>query len=314
MFRRHPVRLPRENTFEHLLRALRTTYTPFSTFGIYTGAGKSLHENRHKDRPATNQLTRRSRLIIASFLIGLALFQPARRSSADPEFPDLLVKVKQSIVGVGTFDSASVPPSSLLGTGFAVGDGLTIVTCAHVIANQSDLPKLGFLAIFSGTGGSAKARRAMLHRLDDEHDVAILKIAGDPLPTLTLAGSRSAREGELLAFTGFPIGQILGLYPVTHRGLVSALTPIVQPAMRGRQLNPTVIRQLRDPFTVIQLDGTAYPGNSGGPLYDMESGVVLGMINMVFVKNRKEYALTAPSGISFAIPATYIESLLAGPP
>ncbi|MGH8547511.1 MAG: S1 family peptidase [Methylococcales bacterium] len=170
------------------------------------------------------------------------------------------------------------------------------------------------MEIFSAAGFQTGTRRAALHRFDDQHDVAILKIGGDPLPTLAIGGRGPVREGEMLAFTGFPIGQILGFVPVTHRAMVSALTPIVQPAMRGLQLNPTVIRQLRDPFTVIQLDGTAYPGNSGGPLYDMESGVVVGMINMVFVKERKEYALSAPSGISFAIPSNYIEQLLSAAP
>ena len=37
-------------------------------------------------------------------------------------------------------------------------------------------------------------------------------------------------------------------------------------------------------FDVYQLDATAYPGNSGSPLLDADSGKVLGVINSVFVK------------------------------
>ena len=37
-------------------------------------------------------------------------------------------------------------------------------------------------------------------------------------------------------------------------------------------------------YPIFQLDATAYPGNSGSPLYDPESGEVIAVINMVFVK------------------------------
>jgi S1-C subfamily serine protease len=61
---------------------------------------------------------------------------------------------------------------------------------------------------------------------------------------------------------------------------------------------------------VFQLDGIAYPGSSGSPLYDAETGVVYGVINMVFIKGKKESAITDPSGISYAIPGNYISDFL----
>ena len=64
-------------------------------------------------------------------------------------------------------------------------------------------------------------------------------------------------------------------------------------------------------FRVYQLDATAYPGNSGSPLYDPASGEVLGVMNMVFVKSTKENVLSDPSGISYAIPVEYLQRLLA---
>jgi len=61
---------------------------------------------------------------------------------------------------------------------------------------------------------------------------------------------------------------------------------------------------------VFQLDATAYPGNSGSPLYAPDTGEVVGVVNMVFVKGTKEAALTQPSGISYAIPSRYLIELL----
>lgn len=67
-----------------------------------------------------------------------------------------------------------------------------------------------------------------------------------------------------------------------------------------------MIRRLADPFLVYQLDATAYPGNSGGPLFDVRTGAVVGMMNSTFVQSTKEAALSRPSGISFAIPSHLI--------
>ena len=112
-------------------------------------------------------------------------------------------------------------------------------------------------------------------------------------------------------FTGFPLGMVLGLHPVTHRAMLSAITPVVLPSLSARKLDARMIARLQKaPFAVFQLDGTAYPGNSGSPVYDAGSGVVLGIINMVFVKGLKETAITNPSGITYAIPSSYAHALL----
>lgn len=103
----------------------------------------------------------------------------------------------------------------------------------------------------------------------------------------------------------------MGFSAVTHRGLISSITAAALPTPTAQQLNAKAIRSLRaGPFDIFQLDATAYPGNSGGPLFDTEKGEVLGVINMVFIKGTKESALTHPSGISYAIPSRHIVELL----
>ncbi|HND35526.1 MAG TPA: S1C family serine protease, partial [Nitrosomonas sp.] len=114
-----------------------------------------------------------------------------------------------------------------------------------------------------------------------------------------------------LAFTGFPIGMVLGFYPVTHRAMIASITPIILPVTNTKQLSAEKIKQLnKTAFHVFQLDGTAYPGSSGSPLYDSDSGEVYGVVNLVFVKGKKESALSNPSGISYAIPANFVTELL----
>jgi len=148
---------------------------------------------------------------------------------------------------------------------------------------------------------------------DAASDLALLRIDGKPLPALALGDAHAVREGEFYLFTGFPIGSVLGLFPVTHRAMIAAVTPIAIPAARADQLDARTVRRLSAAsFSVFQLDATAYPGNSGSPVYHPESGAVIGIVNSVLVKGTRESALTQPSGITYAIPARKLVELLQG--
>lgn len=231
--------------------------------------------------------------------------------SSHAELVQTIERIKPSIVGVGTFQKMRSPSVNFLGTGFVVSDGQHIITNAHVIPNSMDIAKNESLVVLTGKGNNPELRTATIASLDAEHDLVLLRIGGTPLPALKVGDAERIREGQILAFTGFPIGMILGFYPVTHRTIISSITPIILPAHNAKQLDPAKIRQLQgSAFKVFQLDGTAYPGSSGSPLYDPNTGEVYGVVNMVFVKGKKEAALSNPSGISYAIPGNFIHDLL----
>ena len=226
------------------------------------------------------------------------------------DLADTIAAIKPGVVGVGTYQRTRQPAVSLRGTGFVVADGRHVITNLHVIPQVIDTPKQETLAIFAGTGEDPDVRLATAVAADTEHDLVLLKFSDAPLPPLRLGDSGKVREGERYAFTGFPIGSVLGLYPATHRGIVAAITPEIIPADNSGQLTTALVSRLKDPYMVFQLDATAYPGNSGSPLYDPDSGVVIGIINKVFVQESKENALQKPSGISYAIPIRYAQALL----
>jgi S1-C subfamily serine protease len=224
--------------------------------------------------------------------------------------PDTIERIQPGIVGIGTVQKTRRPPAKIVGTGFVVADGRHVITNAHVIPEDIDTGKLEYLAVFAGKGKNTDVRQAVRLKQDKAHDLVLLRFEGKPLPALPLGQSPPVREGEEYAFTGFPLGVIFGLHPVTHRGIISAITPIALQANAARQLDPAQIRRLRSPYDVYQLDATAYPGNSGSPLYHPETGAVVGVINMVFVKEGRENVLAKPSGISYAIPIEYAKKLL----
>ena len=226
------------------------------------------------------------------------------------EFTQTVARVKRSVVAVGTKQATRRPPARLLATGFVVADGKHVITNAHVIPDQLNLRRKETLTVFAGVGSAVDARTAVLVAEDKEHDLAVLAISGPPLPSLRLGDDSTVAEGQTIAFTGFPIGAVLGLYAVTHKGIVSALTPLVIPALSSQHLDSAMIKRLRKRVVVFQLDAIAYPGNSGSPLYDPETGAVYGVVSSVFVKQSKEKVLQDPSGIAYAIPIHYAISLL----
>jgi S1-C subfamily serine protease len=216
------------------------------------------------------------------------------------------------VVGVGTLLKTRQPAVVFVGTGFAVGDGLSIITNAHVIPKQLDSARKEELGIVIGSEGEAVSfRPAHLVGLDTEHDLAHLRLSGTPLAPLALASDDGVAEGQDLAFTGYPLGMRLGLHAATHRALLAAIAPAVRPSLNSRQLDARAIALLQRPgFAVYQLDGTAYPGNSGSPLFRPQDGSVVGVINMVFLKGLRESAVSNPSGITYAIPVRHVRELL----
>lgn len=247
-------------------------------------------------------------IFVCLFILCMGYMPYSNAHDNRPEFTDLVKKITPSIVAIATDSPLRGPRIIMRGTGFVVHDGLHIITNAHVVPKQEDLKYNEKIMVLIGRGMKADSRVAEIVYIDKEHDLALLKVNGNKIPKLTLGTGGLAEEGTDISVTGFPIGSVLGLYPVTHRGIISAVTPIVIPQPSATYLDPKIIEQTH--YDVYQLDLTAFPGNSGSPVYNIVSGKVEGILNSVSVKNTKENALTNPTGISFAIPVIHLHNML----
>ena len=255
-----------------------------------------------------------ARAVAFAVVAVVAMAALAVASDASAQHSLIISRIKPSIVAIGTFQATRVPQFRFAGTGFAVGDGTLAATNAHVIPTALDGgadPELLVAVLPAGEASGLAMRRLSRVLVDAEHDLALLRMDGAALRPMKVRDSSSIAEGDELLFTGFPIGSVIGLFPATHRALVAAIAPVALPSASGRQLDPKVVRRLRDSaFPIFQLDATAFPGNSGSPLYDPANGEVVGVVNMVFVKGTREAALSHPSGISYAMPSRYLLELL----
>jgi serine protease Do len=169
-------------------------------------------------------------------------------------------------------------PTHGLGSGFIVSaDGL-VLTNAHVVKDASEV---------SVKLTDKREYKAKVVGSDAQSDIAVLKIDASNLPVVKLGNSNDVRVGEWVVAIGSPFG----FENSVSAGIVSA---------KARSLpDGTYV-----PF--IQTDVAVNPGNSGGPLFNL-NGEVIGI-------NSQIYSRTGGyQGLSFAIPidlATKVEQQL----
>ena len=159
-------------------------------------------------------------------------------------------------------------PRQGLGSGFIISDDGYILTNAHVVADFDD--------VSIRLADSKREFKAKVVGLDKRSDVALLKVDAQGLPTAKLGDSAKLEPGDWVAAIGSPFG----FANTITAGIVSA---------KGRSLPD----EMYVPF--IQTDVAVNPGNSGGPLLNLD-GEVIG-VNSLIYSGTGGYM-----GVSFAIP------------
>ncbi len=129
--------------------------------------------------------------------------------------------------------------------------------------------------------------RAQVVGTDPETDLAVLKIALDHLPAITLGRPQDLRVGDTLLAIGNPfnVGQTV------TAGIVSAL------GRNGLQLSTFE--------SFIQTDAAINPGNSGGALVNSR-GQLVGINTAIYSRNG------GSNGIGFAIPTDVAQRVMEG--
>jgi len=185
-------------------------------------------------------------------------------SGVTEEFVDVANKVIPAVV--------SIEAEEATGSGFIIDEEGHIITNYHVIKDRTKIRiYLNDKRIFA----------AKLIGSDPETDVALLKINGDNLPIAILGDSEALKVGQKVAAVGSPFG----LESTITTGIVSA---------KHRTRGNTIYRDF------IQTDANVNPGNSGGPLVNL-NGEVIGM---------NTFILAQTEGLGFSIPSNLIKKIV----
>jgi len=154
-------------------------------------------------------------------------------------------------------------------SGFIISSDGYILTNNHVVGDADEI------MVVLSDGRKLEARTI---GTDPKTDIAVIKIAGEGLPTIELGDSDALEIGEWVIAVGNPFG----LSETVTVGVVSA---------KGRQVRTT--EDVYEDF--IQTDAAINPGNSGGPLLNLD-GEAIG-INTMIISESGGYM-----GIGLAIP------------
>ncbi len=160
-------------------------------------------------------------------------------------------------------EERSVPRG--VGSGFFISADGYLLTNHHVVADATDI----FVTLTDGREFKAKVIGS-----DQRTDVALLKIEAKGMVSLPIGNTKSLKKGQWVMAIGSPFG----LESTVTSGIISAL---------GRETG--------DYLPFIQTDVAVNPGNSGGPLLNLD-GEVVG-INAQIISRSGGFM-----GISLAIP------------
>lgn len=174
------------------------------------------------------------------------------------------------------FGDQGAEPVAGLGSGVIVTADGYILTNNHVVEGADEIEVV--------LNDSRKARGKVIGS-DPDTDLAILKIALDRLPVITLGNSDALQVGDQVLAIGNPFG----VGQTVTSGIVSAL---------GR--NQLGINELEN---FIQTDAAINPGNSGGALVDV-TGALMGINTAIYSRSG------GSMGIGFAIPVNTARQVL----
>jgi len=160
-----------------------------------------------------------------------------------------------------------------IGSGVVITEDGNILTNYHVVAGADRLKA----TFYDGSESDLAVVSAMPAK-----DLAVLhaKVLPDDLPAATLGSSREIAPGDQVVAVGFPFG----IGPSVSAGVVSGL---------DREFISSESKQDLD--HLIQFDAAANPGNSGGPLVNM-NGEVVGIVTAILNPTKNNTFI----GIGFA--------------
>ena len=157
------------------------------------------------------------------------------------------------------------------GSGVIISSDGYILTCAHVVSGASNI------TVSIGD----KDYPATLVGEDTTSDIAVVKVDATGLTPATVGNSDNLKVGESVMAVGNPLGELGG---TVTSGIVSALNRSV--SIQGSSSVNTM--------SLIQMDASVSPGNSGGGLFNM-NGELVGVVNAKSSDSDAE-------GLGFAIP------------
>ena len=183
---------------------------------------------------ATNAPAPSERPALNIQFIGAADLSDESKSS----LADLIERIQASVVQITTGSGSA--------SGFIISSDGLVVTNEHVVSGESSV------GVWLTNGRRYDAD--VLER-DSTSDLALLQIDGGSFDAIAIGNSDTVRMGDEVLALGFPIADTIGTNLTVTRGIISST-------------------RTENGVALLQTDASLNPGNSGGPLVNLDGEVI----------------------------------------
>ena len=198
---------------------------------------------------------------------------PSSASAIYSQACEQVVAITTEVTYTNYFGQTSSQASC--GSGFFITDDGYVLTNYHVISTAHQYGYSVSVLTYDGT-----TYQATIVGVDEDNDIALLKIDATGVTPVTFGDSDSMSVGDTVYAVGNPLGELE--FTMTS-GMISALDRTI-----------TTSDGTDNGINMFQIDAAVNAGNSGGPVYNT-SGQVIGIVTA-------KYSSSGVEGLGFAIP------------
>ena len=218
--------------------------------------------------------------IARGYLVSVASGSPRVSENTEDSSPENSNKTKKQKEAISKDEN---PSKGTVGTGFFVNNKGYVITNYHVVKTNENNTKIMF---------RDKEKDAKMIAFDEILDIALLKVEVKNKNYIKFSNN-SPKKAQSILVAGYPYGKYISDDLKITSGIINSL------------------KGIKNNTSMLQIDATVNPGNSGGPIVDKDSGSLVGVATMKLSKDYTKAAFGVESeNTNYGIKSSQVKDFL----
>ena len=218
--------------------------------------------------------------IAKGYLVSVASGSPHVSENTEDSSPENSNKTKKQKEAISKDEN---PSKGTVGTGFFVNNEGYVITNYHVVKTNENNTKIMF---------RDKEKDAKMIAFDEILDIALLKVEVKNKNYIKFSNN-SPKKAQSILVAGYPYGKYISDDLKITSGIINSL------------------KGIKNNTSMLQIDATVNPGNSGGPIVDKDSGSLVGVATMKLSKDYTKAAFGVESeNTNYGIKSSQVKDFL----